>query len=103
MPRSIVEPPDMLRINETIKKVLEWQRRQGNDDLVSDGVEVEDFILAVTCRHDDGGFPQPAQERLTALIKENCAQSEDYKEQVIALRGARARISFHDNRIRVQP
>lgn len=93
----------MLRINETIKKVLEWQRRQGNDDLVSDGVEVEDFILAVTCRHDDGGFPQPAQERLTALIKENCAQSEDYKEQVIALRGARARISFHDNRIRVQP
>jgi hypothetical protein len=80
-------PPDMLRINETIKRVLDWQRRRGDDDAVKDGVEVEDFLLAVTCRHDDAGFPKPAQERLAALIKQNCDTFSDYKARVEKLKG----------------
>jgi hypothetical protein len=80
------DPPDMLRINETIKKVLDWQRRHGDDPNVSDGVGIEDFVLAVTCRHDVG-FPQVAEDRLAALIKANCEASAAYNEQVITTRG----------------
>jgi hypothetical protein len=80
-------PPDMLRINETISKVLDWQRRRGDDAAVKDGIEVGDFLLAVTCRHDDEGFPKEAQERLAALIKQNCDTSPDYKDRVNALKG----------------
>ncbi len=80
------DPPDMLRINETVKKVLEWQRRRGDDFNVPDGVEIGDFVLAVTCRHD-GEFPKAAEDRLSALIEDNCEASPPYKEQVIARRG----------------
>jgi hypothetical protein len=80
------DPPDMLRINETIKKVLDWQRRRGDDPNVPEGVEIEDFVLAVTCRHG-AEFPKAAEDRLSALIEANCEASPAYKEQVNATRG----------------
>jgi hypothetical protein len=80
-------PPNILRINETIRKVLEWQRRRGDDEFVETGVEISDFVLAVTCRHDELGFPREAEERLAALISQNCETFEAYKQRVVALRG----------------
>lgn len=77
------KPPDMLRINDTIEQFLDWQRRPSEDGLQ---LQLNDFILAVTCRHD-GQFPQTAEARLTALIQENCSESPAYKEQVQKSRG----------------
>jgi hypothetical protein len=85
------DPPDMLRINETLRKVLDWQRRLGDDDRLPDGVRVEDFVLAVTCRHD-GEFPKAAEDRLAALIAENCKDWPDYNDRVAAIHGS-AKIS----------
>ncbi len=81
------KPPDMLRINESVRRVLDWQRRRGDDDNVPAGVEVNDFILAVTCRHDEEGFPKEAQQRLAALVMDNCKKSEAYKQKVAATKG----------------
>ena len=81
------DPPDMLRINETIKKVLDWQRRRGDDFYVAEGVEVDDFILAVTCRYDTL-FPQAAEDRLAALIAENCQIFPEYKARVVDIKGS---------------
>jgi hypothetical protein len=80
------DPPDILRINETVKKALDWQRRLGDSDSDPDGVQVNDFVLAVTCRHDTQ-FPKGAEDRLAALIAENCEKWPAYKERVIAARG----------------
>lgn len=76
-------PPDMLRINETVRRVLDWQRRSSDD---GGKVQLDEFILAVTCRHDDS-FPKPAEDRLVALVEENCATSDYYKEQLVKTRG----------------
>jgi len=77
------EPPGMLRINETIERVLDWQRRSSEDD---QNLQVDEFILAVTCRYDDD-FPRSAEDRLVALVEENCAGSEYYKQQLVKTRG----------------
>jgi hypothetical protein len=77
------EPPDMLRINETVKRVLDWQRRSSED---GQNVQVDEFVLAVTCRHDDN-VPKSAEDRLVALVKDNCATSDYYKEQLVKTRG----------------
>ncbi len=42
-------PPGMLRVNETVEKVLDWQRRSSED---GEEVSVQEFVLTVTCRHD---------------------------------------------------
>ena len=44
-------------------------------------------MLAVTCRHD-AKFPQSAEDRLAALIAENCKVSSYYKDRVAATRGS---------------
>ena len=72
------QPPDMLRINETVRRVLDWQRRTSED---GQDVEVQNFILAVTCRHD-ANFPAEAQDRLAAIIQENCTTFPEYLKRV---------------------
>lgn len=69
------EPPGMLRINQTVERILEWQARPSED---GEQVRLNEFILAVTCRHDSD-FPQQAEMRLAELIRANCAASEEYK------------------------
>lgn len=76
-------PPDMLRINETVKRFLQWQSRASDD---VEPVRVNEFILAVTCRHDDA-FPTEAETRLLELIRTNCAHSEPYNDEVRKTRG----------------
>jgi hypothetical protein len=70
------QPPGMLRVNETVKKFLEWQQTPGED-----GQRVQEFVLSVTCRHDIE-FPPAAEARLVELIRDNCAMSSRYKDEV---------------------
>jgi hypothetical protein len=67
-------PPGMLRINETVERFLDWQRRV---DPESSSGPVNDFVLAVTCRYD-ANFPAQARGRLTELIRANCRASTAY-------------------------
>lgn len=76
-------PPGMLRVNETVEQVLDWQRRRSDD---GEDVHVEEFILTVTCRYDVE-FPTEAEARLTELIRNNCTTSPRYKEEVEKTRG----------------
>lgn len=77
-------PPNMLRINETVTKVLDWQTRASDDP---ERINVDEFILAVTCRHDSD-FPPEAQRRLQELIRSNCDESDVYRTQVERTRPA---------------
>ncbi len=76
-------PPGMLRVNETVEKFLDWQRRPSDD---GEGVLLQEFVLTVTCRHD-AEFPTEAEARLTELIRNNCRRSRQYKEEVERTRG----------------
>jgi hypothetical protein len=76
-------PPGMLRVNETVEKVLDWQRRPSADDT---SIQLQEFILTVTCRHDVE-FPTEAEARLTELIRSNCTSSSQYRDQLANSRG----------------
>ena len=71
-------PPGMLRINDTVERILDWQRRSSDD---GEDVQLSEFILAVTCRHD-AEFPLEAEARLLELIRTNCTAWPQYKEQI---------------------
>lgn len=77
------KPPGMLRINRTVERFLDWQRRASED---GHGVQLPEFILAVTCRHDLK-FPTEAEARLTELIRHNCVSSPRYKNAIEETRG----------------
>jgi hypothetical protein len=72
------KPPDILKINRTVDKFLDWQRQYGNGEISGSKIQVNDFLLSVTCRHDDD-FPQEAEKRLAELVKANCRTHPDYK------------------------
>jgi len=76
-------PPGMLRVNETVDRILDWQRRLSDD---GENVNLQEFVLAVTCRYD-AQFPPEAETRLTELIRSNCTLSPQYKDQVQKTRG----------------
>jgi hypothetical protein len=69
------EPPGMLRINDAVKKILEWQRasNEGAD------VNVNEFLLNVTCRHGEK-LPPAANSRLKDIIRSNIETHQQYKE-----------------------
>jgi len=74
------KPPDILKINRTVEKFLDWQRQYENGGIsAGPGVGVQDFLLSVTCRHDDD-FPRAAEKRLSELVKSNCELHSDYKK-----------------------
>jgi hypothetical protein len=72
------EPPDMLLINKTIQRILDWQRRPSSG---GEHIEISEFLLAVTCKHD-AVFPLEAKRRLRELIRENCADSDVYSNEI---------------------
>jgi hypothetical protein len=76
-------PPGMLRVNETVEKILDWQRRPSED---GEDLSLQEFVLTVTCRHDVE-FPAEAEARLAELIRKNCSTSRVYKDQVEKTRG----------------
>jgi hypothetical protein len=77
------EPPDMLRVNQTVERFLDWQGRQSDDP---ERVSLREFVLAVTCRYD-AGFPREAEVRLAQLIRNNCNRSMQYMEELLNTRG----------------
>jgi hypothetical protein len=77
-------PPEMLRVNETVERLLDWQRGTSDD---AEHVRLNEFVLAVTCRHDVK-FPTDAASRLTGLIRDNCMTSSEYKDQFEKTRGS---------------
>ena len=70
-------PPNVFTINETVQHFLEWQWSSP----VGDGVLLDDFVLAVTCRHDSK-FSREAEKALSQLVEDNCSASTDYAKQV---------------------
>jgi len=74
-------PPGMLRVNETVRRILDWQQRPSEA-----GNRIQEFVLAVTCRHDVE-FPAEAEARLAELIRNNCASSGQYRAEVEKTRG----------------
>jgi hypothetical protein len=77
------EPPDMLRVNRTVERLFEWQRRPSED---AEQVEIKEFILTVTCRYD-AAFPPPAEARLVQLVRSNCRRSREYQNELQRTRG----------------
>jgi hypothetical protein len=77
-------PPGILKINETVDKIVELQGREGRDQ---DGksLSVSEFALAVTCRFDDE-VPQQAFRRLERIVRQNMDEHDAYSE---ALRTSR--------------
>ncbi|HEX3464304.1 MAG TPA: hypothetical protein VHS78_09690 [Candidatus Elarobacter sp.] len=75
-------PPNWMKVNETVRRFLEWQRNGSEDG----SVVVDDFVMAITCRLDDS-FPDAAARRLAALVVDNCKSSKRYDEVVNATRG----------------
>jgi hypothetical protein len=71
-------PPGMLRINRTVEKFLDWQRRASEDE---EKILLPEFVLTVTCRHD-ANFPQQAETRLVEIIRANCIASQEYKDVI---------------------
>jgi hypothetical protein len=75
-------PPDVLRINSTIERLLEWQRQPGRK---SDGSEfaVQRFVLAITCRVDRG-LTAETRTRLSGLAANNARDHRHYREALEA-------------------
>jgi hypothetical protein len=76
-------PPAVFRIDDTVGRFLDWQRRSGSG---ADAVTVNDFILAVTCRYDES-FPSQAKAFLAELVKNNCKQWSEYDETIRKSKG----------------
>jgi hypothetical protein len=68
------EPPGMLRINNAVRKILEWQR----SSIDGANMNVTEFLLNVTCRHGDR-LPSSANARLKEIIRSNIETYEQYK------------------------
>lgn len=71
------EPPDVMKINSTIDKLLEWQRRPGRK-LNGKEFSIDRFVMAITCRVDTT-LPSATSRRLKSIIEENARTYDEYK------------------------
>lgn len=76
------EPPDILKVTKAIRRVLEWQRSSA-----ADGVTVNEFVMAVTCRLDEL-LPIEAGNMLAKLVESNRTGSADYDSAFRRSRGS---------------
>ena len=76
--RYYPDPPSVMRINSTVERLLEWQRRPGKK---SDGTpfSVSRFVVAITC-HVDKKLSPETSSRLTGFIGENLKNHPEYKD-----------------------
>ncbi len=79
------KPPGVMRINETIDKLVELQQLQGHD-LEGNAVSINEFVLAVTCRFDED-VPGQAFTRLQNVVRQNQDNYGDYLNAVRESRG----------------
>lgn len=78
-------PEYFMEINQTVGRMLEWQRRLVKKTKGKGYVKVDEFMMAVTCRHDSK-LPPEAQTRLLNIVKSNCNKHPQYKELIEASR-----------------
>jgi hypothetical protein len=75
------EPPDIMKVSNTVARILEWQGRLRTDVKPRRLGKIDEFVMAVTCRFDDS-LPQQAETRLKNIVKSNCDQFPTYRGQV---------------------
>jgi hypothetical protein len=75
--RYYPEPPNVMRINSTIDKLLEWQRQLGRKN---NGKEfsINRFVMAITCRVEKK-LTSVITARLKKIVGENARNHEEYK------------------------
>ena len=88
-------PPDVLRIHETIGRILTWQNTVG---ILPSGAEVkvDRFVLAITCKVDQAIHPD-AVDRLRQIVEDNRDKYEDYKSDLQQLGRQQIAQWAHDN------
>ena len=76
-------PPDVLRVHETVGRILKWQ---GSTGILPSGERftVDRFALAITCRVDQAIHPE-AIIRLRRIVEENRDGHRDYCSDLDAL------------------
>jgi hypothetical protein len=73
-------PPDVLRIHETIGRILMWQNPVG---ILPDGkeVKIDRFVLAITCKVDQS-IHSDAIDRLRQIVEDNRDNYDDYRSDL---------------------
>lgn len=79
-------PPGVMKINETVDKLVELQSRQGSD-AEGNQISITQFDLAVTCKFDED-VPGEAYTRLQNVVRDNQDTYGDYRHAVRETRGA---------------
>ena len=70
-------PPDVMKINLTIDKLLDWQRRPGKKGN-GQSFSVSRFVTAITCRVDGTLAPETSR-RLKDIVQENAHEYDEYQ------------------------
>ncbi len=71
------DPPDIMKIHETVGKLLDWQR-QTSTSASGASFSAKRFVVALTCRFDST-TPVAALERLRRIVKANSEQHAEYR------------------------
>ena len=74
------EPPDILKINKTVERIIEWQGQLG-ENADGESLTINKFVVSITCKHDVR-FPEQAYLRLEEIITQNSADYPRYAERV---------------------
>lgn len=82
--RYYPKPPDVLRIHQTVERLLDWQNEAGGTEGAK--FRVDRFVVAITCRLDDA-LPPEAVERLKAIVAKNRDDHPEYAEALGRLNG----------------
>src|SRR3989304_5017041 len=69
-------PPDTMRINSTVDRLVGWQGRLGFDD--DKQFALSRFLLAVTCRFDDS-VSEDAYDRMATVLRGNQREYPQYR------------------------
>lgn len=72
-------PPNTMRINNTIQRIVEWQQRRGTEKGKS--FSVKRFLLAITCRLDKI-LPREVHRRLSVIISDNSRRYSEYSQTI---------------------
>jgi hypothetical protein len=72
------QPPDVMKINSTIDRLLEWQRQPGTTPS-GEAFSMNRFVVAITCRVDKTLTPAAAT-RLRNIVTANSQSYTEYKE-----------------------
>ena len=79
--------PNIMEVNRTVDRMLDWQRKtQASKVSGKPAFRVDEFVMAITCRHDTR-LPDDAQQRLLNVVQSNCDEFPAYKEELGKLRG----------------